>query len=62
MTIAAASPIRSEAMEWILLEAGLALGLAVFIVWFTAGARRKPPRPSKTTEAPDSAPAKDRTP
>jgi len=49
-------------MEWILLEAGLALGLAVFIVWFTAGARRKPPRPSKTTEAPDSAPAKDRTP
>jgi hypothetical protein len=33
-------------MEWILLEAGLALGLAVFIVWFTAGGRRKPPPPT----------------
>ncbi len=49
-------------MEWILLEAGLALGLAVFIVWFTAGARRKPPKPPKATEAPDSAAANDRTP
>lgn len=52
-------------MEWILLEAGLALGLAVFIVWFTAGARRKPPKspePPKATEAPDSAAADDRTP
>ncbi|MEP6941805.1 MAG: hypothetical protein ABI981_02650 [Betaproteobacteria bacterium] len=38
-------------MEWILLEAGLALGLAVFIVWFTAGARRKPPKPAKSTES-----------
>lgn len=39
-------------MEWILLEAGLALGLAVFIVWFTAGSKRKPPT-SKTPPAKD---------
>ena len=32
-------------MEWLLLEAVVALALAVFIVWFTMGARRKnPPR------------------
>ncbi len=37
-------------MEWILLEAGLALGLAVFIVWFTAGGKRRPP-PSNTPPA-----------
>jgi hypothetical protein len=49
-------------MEWILLEAGLALGLAVFIVWFTAGARRKPPKPPKASAAPDPAAAKDRIP
>jgi hypothetical protein len=30
-------------MEWILLEAGVALGLAVFIVWFTTGGRRRAP-------------------
>ena len=28
-------------MEWILLEAGVALLLAVFIVWFTTGGKRK---------------------
>jgi hypothetical protein len=32
-------------MEWLLLEALVALSLAVFIVWFTVGGRRKnPPR------------------
>jgi hypothetical protein len=31
-------------MAWILLEALVALLLAVFIVWFTMGGRRKPPR------------------
>lgn len=32
-------------MEWLLLEALVALALAVFIVWFTMGGRRKnPPR------------------
>jgi hypothetical protein len=31
------------AMVWIFIEAGLALALAVFIVWFTMGGRRKPP-------------------
>jgi hypothetical protein len=30
-------------MKWILLEALVALALAVFIVWFTMGGRRKPP-------------------
>ncbi len=30
-------------MGWILLEALVALILAVFIVWFTMGGRRKPP-------------------
>jgi len=35
-------------MEWILLEAGVALLLAVFIVWFTMGGKRaKPPRASR---------------
>lgn len=34
-------------MEWLLLEALVALSLAVFIVWFTIGGKRKnpPPRP-----------------
>ncbi len=32
-------------MEWLLLEALVALSLAVFIVWFTMGGKRKhPPR------------------
>ena len=30
-------------MIWFFIEAGVALLLAVFIVWFTMGARRKPP-------------------
>ena len=30
-------------MEWIFLEAGVALFLAVFIVWFTTGGKRKRP-------------------
>jgi hypothetical protein len=30
-------------MEWLLLEALVALALAVFIVWFTMGGRRKNP-------------------
>jgi hypothetical protein len=30
-------------MAWILLEALVALLLAVFIVWFTTAGRRKPP-------------------
>jgi hypothetical protein len=28
-------------MEWLLLEAFVALALAVFIVWFTMGGKRK---------------------
>ena len=31
-------------MEWILLEAGVALALAVFIVWFTMGGKRHEPK------------------
>ena len=35
-------------MEWLLLEAFVALALAVFIVWFTMGGKRKnPPRDPK---------------
>jgi hypothetical protein len=35
-------------MEWLLLEALVALALAVFIVWFTMGGKRKnPPRDPK---------------
>jgi hypothetical protein len=30
-------------MIWFFIEAGVALLLAVFIVWFTMGGRRKPP-------------------
>jgi hypothetical protein len=30
-------------MVWFLIEAGVALLLAVFIVWFTMGGKRKPP-------------------
>jgi hypothetical protein len=30
-------------MAWILLEAGVALVLAILIVWFTMGGKRKPP-------------------
>ena len=30
-------------MEWIFLEAGVALALAVFIVWFTMGGKRREP-------------------
>jgi hypothetical protein len=39
---------RKSAMEWILLEAGVALLLAVFIVWFTMGGKHaSPPRASR---------------
>jgi hypothetical protein len=38
-----AATLESIAMAWILLEALVALLLAVFIVWFTMGGRRKPP-------------------
>jgi hypothetical protein len=49
-------------MEWILLEAGLALGLAVFIVWFTAGGKRKrPPRVSPPPPSQGSGGAQDRS-
>ncbi len=37
---------RHDEMGWILLEAGVALFLAVFIVWFTTGGRRKRPPPA----------------
>ena len=42
-------------MEWILLEAGVALFLAVFIVWFTTGGKRKRPPPA-ARPAPDGRP------
>ncbi len=50
---------RRDAMEWILLEAGVALFLAVFIVWFTTGGKRKR-RPAAGGTAPDTKPDPDR--
>jgi hypothetical protein len=42
---AASRQRKGDAMGWLLLEALVALSLAVFIVWFTMGGRRKnPPR------------------
>src|SRR5258708_2500705 len=48
---AAASSARenrqgSHAMVWFFIEAGVALLLAIFIVWFTMGGKRKPPPPT----------------
>jgi hypothetical protein len=40
-------------MEWILLEAGVALALAVFIVWFTLGGRRREPPADPSRSAGD---------
>jgi len=31
-------------MVWFFIEVGVALALAIFIVWFTMGWKRKPPR------------------
>ncbi len=50
---------RREAMEWILLEAGVALLLAVFIVWFTTGGKRKRD-PTAGETATDAKPDPDR--
>jgi hypothetical protein len=33
--------LQERQMEWILLEAGIALGLAVFIVWWTMPKKSK---------------------
>jgi hypothetical protein len=38
-------------MGWIFLEALVALILAVFIVWFTMGGRRKPTLPPRSPGA-----------
>ena len=35
--------LGNKAMVWFFIEAGVALLLAIFIVWFTMGGRRKPP-------------------
>jgi hypothetical protein len=39
-------------MIWFFIEAGVALALAIFIVWFTMGLKRKPP-PATPQEHPD---------
>jgi hypothetical protein len=41
--VQSAATLESIAMAWIILEALVALLLAVFIVWFTMAGRRKPP-------------------
>jgi hypothetical protein len=40
-------------MEWFLLEALVALAIAIAIVWWTASARRKPGEPTKRAEKGD---------
>jgi hypothetical protein len=50
---------RNREMGWILLEAGVALFLAVFIVWFTTGGKRRRP-PATTRPAPDAKGASER--
>jgi hypothetical protein len=45
-----AAALESIAMIWFILEALVALFLAVFIVWFTMGGRRKPPRTPPAAE------------
>ena len=47
-------------MEWIILEAGVALFLAVFIVWFTTGGKRKRPQGKAQPPADSSDSAKHR--
>ena len=42
-------------MGWILLEAGVALALAVFIVWFTMGGKRREPPPGSGPPNDDAA-------
>ena len=37
-------------MIWFFIEAGVALLLAVFIVWFTMGGKRKPPGEDRKNE------------
>jgi hypothetical protein len=41
-------------MEWLFLEAGVALFLAVFIVWFTTSGKRKRPPASDVKSDADS--------
>jgi hypothetical protein len=41
-------------MGWILLEAGVALALAVLIVWFTMGGKRREPPPGSGSAADDA--------
>ena len=53
VTVAIANWRRHGEMEWILLEAGVALFLAVFIVWFTTGGKRKRP-PAAAQPAPNA--------
>src|SRR5204862_3548442 len=57
-----AAATESLAMGWILLEALVALLLAVFIVWFTMGGRRKPPPrlPTTNSSSGEDGPDKDR--
>ncbi|HEY7943105.1 MAG TPA: hypothetical protein VIH15_01215, partial [Casimicrobiaceae bacterium] len=57
-SIAARTKRRCDAMAWLLLEALVALLLAVFIVWFTMGGKRKEP-PRVASESADRSGADD---
>jgi hypothetical protein len=59
-TVAMASLRRHGEMGWILLEAGVALFLAVFIVWFTTGGKRKRPPASSSAVDGKSNPDRER--
>jgi len=41
--MAALHPERPQRVIWFFIEAGVALALAIFIVWFTLGGKRKEP-------------------
>jgi hypothetical protein len=60
--VQSAATLESIAMTWIILEALVALLLAVFIVWFTMAGRRKPPSlppGSPTSSSPTGGPSPD---
>ncbi len=41
-------------MGWLLLEALIAAGLLVFMVWWTMGSRRRPQAPAEDKVPPDA--------
>jgi hypothetical protein len=46
-------------MLWVFVEAGVALALVIFILWFTLGAKRKEPPAARSDDAPGEHPDRD---